>query len=242
MDESKLEQSKNNIASEVLYKFPEAARFGRKVPKEKIYQYGILGKGVKKQFIEQVEKITWQYKLAPETINIPANKSVPEIQVFDIKLKPGIENVSNAVLQAIDKAIAFPIYFRIFKSEGGRKHQIMMSMAYKRRNEADSSKWVTGEYFSSEWEPTANKPVYDTMPVALSLKDLYELLLRSLINQASRAEENLASLVARIANIRAVENELGKCQARLNNEKQFNRKVEINQRVNQLTKELERLV
>lgn len=182
MDESKLEQGENTIASGVLYKFPDAARFGRKIPKEKIYQYGTLGKGVKKQFIAQVEKITWQYKLAPETINIPANKSVPEIQVFDIRLKPGVEEVSNAILQAIDKAIAFPIYFRIFKGEGDDKSKIMMSMAYKRPSEADSNKWVIGEYFGSDWVPADNQPVYEPMPVALNLKGLYDLLLRSLRN------------------------------------------------------------
>lgn len=240
MDESKLEQSGNIVSSVIMYKFPEAARFGRKIPKEKIYQYGTLGKGVKKQFIEQVEKITWEYKLAPETINIPANKSVPEIQVFDIRLKPGVEEVSNAVLQTIDKAIAFPIYFRVFK--GDNKQQLMISMAYKHPSEADSNKWVIGEYFDSEWAPTANQPVYEPMPVALNLKGLYDLLLRSLISQASRVDEDLGSLVARVTNIRALENELEKWQAKLNKEKQFNRKVEINQRVNQLKQELERSV
>ena len=241
MDNSKLEQSENSISSGALYYFPVAARFGRKIPKEKIYQYGTLGKGVKKQFIEQVEKITWQYKLAPETINIPASKSVPEIQVFDIQLKSGVEKVSNTVLQAIDKAIAFPIYFRIFRSEGNDKLQVMMSMAYKRPSEADSSKWVIGEYFNSEWTSANNQPIEQPIPVALNLKGIYELLLRSLINQASKIDEDLASLVARITNIRAVETELGKCQAKLNKEKQFNRKVEINQRVNKLKQELERL-
>ena len=43
---------------------------------------------MKDLFVAQVEQIVWQYKLAPETINLPATPGVPEIQVFGIGSRP----------------------------------------------------------------------------------------------------------------------------------------------------------
>jgi hypothetical protein len=61
-------------------------------------------------FVEQVEQIVWQYKLAPETINLPAKPGVPEIQVFAIQLKT--PELHRDVLRCIDGAVQFPIIFR----------------------------------------------------------------------------------------------------------------------------------
>jgi hypothetical protein len=57
-------------------------------------------------FVEQVEQIVWQYKLAPETINLPAKPGVPELQIFSIQLKTPELNLD--VLRCIDGAVQFP--------------------------------------------------------------------------------------------------------------------------------------
>lgn len=71
----------------LLFAFPQKAAFGRMVSKEAIYRHGTLSTTARDLFVRQVERITWQYKLAPETINIPATFAVPEIQVFRIQLR-----------------------------------------------------------------------------------------------------------------------------------------------------------
>lgn len=231
----------------VCYQFPEAARFGRKLPKEKIYQYASLNNAIKKQFVAQINKIIWQYKLAPETINIPATKTVPEIQVFDIYLKPGFEELGEGLLKTIDKAIPFPIYYRLFKGAGDLNEQrpkalIKHCMAYKRPSDADRQQWVVEAYFESNWlveeEWVSN---LTPMPIALNLAGLYEKLMRDVIPEQGNKEESLAELVKRIAEIKNKQAELKKLQAKLEKEKQFNRKVEINHQVNQLKSEISAL-
>ena len=52
--------------------YPKQAAFGRNLPKYKIYEHSGANTRLKDLFVEQVEQIVWQYKLAPETINLPA--------------------------------------------------------------------------------------------------------------------------------------------------------------------------
>ena len=150
------------------------------LPKNKIYQHAAPGAALKELFVQQVEQIVWQYKLAPETINLPAKPSVPEIQVFDISLKTS--ELDQAVLRCIDKAIPFPIVFQLYHDK-----RIKMIAAYKRPNEADSEKWVVDGYFASDWQ--AQDLIRQPLPVVLDLALLYEHMLRRLLPLPPRPDE-----------------------------------------------------
>jgi hypothetical protein len=60
------------LANPALFNFPPQAQVGRVLPKSKIYEHGRISTALRERFVKQVEQITWQYKLAPETINLPA--------------------------------------------------------------------------------------------------------------------------------------------------------------------------
>ena len=141
----------------MVYKFPESAKFGRVIPKSKIYQHASPSTKVKNLFVQQVEKITWSYKLSPETINIPASDGVQEIQVFTVSLRTG--ELSTDVMHTIDKAIPSPILFEL-KYGGKTKY----AAGYKRPSEADKSKWVVSSYMQSDWlkgnAPVSELPVW----------------------------------------------------------------------------------
>ena len=70
-----------------LIAYPKQAAFGRVLPKNKIYEHSGANTRLKDLFVKQVEQIVWQYKLAPETLHLPARPGVPEIQIFSIQLK-----------------------------------------------------------------------------------------------------------------------------------------------------------
>ncbi len=215
-----------------LINYPKQATFGRVLPKNKIYEHSGANTRLKDLFVEQVEQIVWQYKLAPETINLPLKPGVPEIQVFRIVLKTAVLSVD--VLKCIDGAVQFPIVFEL-EYEG----KIKIIAAYKRPSEADATKWVVSDYFSTAWMP-ANSPRVD-MPVVLDLAVLYESLLQRLIPLAPRDQESFSALVERLEGVRAKQREIEKVRAKLAKEKQFNRKVEINAALRQLNNELEEL-
>ena len=209
----------------VLFAYPEAAKFGRVLPKNKIYEHGSVSNAVRQLFVRQVEQIVWQYKLAPETINLKPSRTVPEIQIFSILLKG--EELKTEVLRCIDLAILFPIIFELRRDE-----RVQPIAAFKRPSEADASKWVVSEYFDGDWvaDDTPRKP----LPMVLNLGTLYNHLLTSLMPYSPRPGEGLQKRVERMERIRLGQRELERCEARLRKEKQFNRKVAINAELREL--------
>ena len=139
------------------------------------------------------------------------------------------------MLQAIDKAIAFPIIFELV-FEG----KIKIVAAYKRPNEADSTKWVVSDYFSSQWLP--NNQARKSLPIALNLGGLYKQLLLPLMPYKPREKEKLKDQVARIGLIFGKQQELTKLEIKLAKEKQFNFKVEINAKIRLLKQEIGKLI
>ncbi|HBP80667.1 MAG TPA: DUF4391 domain-containing protein, partial [Halomonas sp.] len=133
-----------------LYAWPKQAAFGRVVPKSKIYEHATASAALRERFVQQVEQINWAYKLAPETVNLPATPAVAEIQVFRISLKGA--SLDHEVLKAIDRAIPFPLIFELVQS--GR---VKLVAAYKRPAQnpgstADISHWVLSSYFETDWQ------------------------------------------------------------------------------------------
>ena len=202
------------------------------LPKNKIYEHGSVSSAVKQLFVREVEQIVWQYKLAPETINLKRSRAVPEIQIFSITLKG--DELKPEVLRCIDLAIPFPILFEL-RFDG----KVRPIAAFKRPSEADAGKWVISDYFDSDWTAadTPRKP----LPMVFDLETLYGHLLMPLMPYPARPGEDLQTRVERMERIRLKQRELERCEARLRKEKQFNRKVELNATLRMLKTELAEL-
>ncbi len=212
--------------------YPTKAAFGRTLPKNKIYEHSKANTRLKDLFVKEVEQIVWQYKLAPETINLPARPGVPEIQVFSLQLKT--PELNRDVLRAIDSAVQFPILFEL--SVDGLTQVVA---CYKRLSEANASRWVFSDYFATGWLSAGGER--SAMPLALDLRGLYEQVLRRLIPLPPRQQESLASLVARVEQVASKHCEIEQTVSKLAKEKQFNRKVDINKKLRALKEEIERL-
>jgi hypothetical protein len=215
-----------------MFNFPKKTHFRRVLPKNKIYAHTKAGKALQTRFVDQVVKITWLCKLAPETLNIPASKTVQEIEIFEIQLKQA--DVHPDILRAIDRTIRHPIAYILRFQD-----QVRYTMPEKRPNEADANKWVIGEYFSTDWQ-TFEAPTED-LPIALNMAGLYEQLLRAHLCVLARPDESLADQVARITMLQQKQREADQVESRLHKAKQFNRKVELNQQLRSLKSEVDAL-
>lgn len=131
--------------------FPEHAKVGRIVAKENFY--GKTDTATKNLFQSEIARITWEYKLAPETINIPA-KRWSEIQVFRINLKNS--EIPIKVLKVIDSVIPYPILFLI---EKGTVEKAVIS--YKEQSQKDENFAKVDAYFSTGW----NDPKLDEIKI-----------------------------------------------------------------------------
>jgi len=220
-----------------LFDYPKQAEFGRIVAKNKIYERVKPSRKIQEAFVSQVGKIIWRYKLAPKTTNLPETGKVKEIEVFELALKSDkqIESFDQNILRCIDKAIAHPIIFHLTYAD-----KIKAIATYKRPSDADATKWViSDEYFETEWLKADLER--QKLPVVLNLSGLYAHILRELIPLKSREDESLEDHIQRMGQVITKGKEVKKLETRMNNEKQFNRKVEMNAELRSLNDRIEQL-
>lgn len=203
----------------LLYRWPAAAKFGSRVPKEKFYAHGTVPAGVRDKFVSEVRRITWAYKLAESTINLAGSADVPEVQVFEIDAKGA--DVSDQVLTAIDKAIPFPIIFEINCGEG----QIRSTRMVAAHKQLGSGAPMFGSYYSTGWQSA--RAERQPLPTSITLPALYTALLDPLTPVAARPGEDVSEVAARLETVRKLEREIAALERKLRTEPQLNRKIEL---------------
>ena len=216
-----------------MFHYPPQTLFNRVLPKSKIYAHAKPGRAVKELFVSRIGEIVWKHKLSPETLKLPARRGITEIQVFEIALKSeDCEAVLlRTILQTIDRAIPFPILFQLTHAD-----RVCFAASYKRPSDADASQWVIEASFVLPWQSATVERA--PLPVALDLAALYHQLICRHIPLASRPGESIRDHVARHLSIEAKQREAQQLESRLTKERQFNRKVELNQRLRALSAEL----
>jgi hypothetical protein len=218
-----------------IYQYPQKAYVNRPIPKTKFYENANVTKAVKDAFVSQIQQITWAYKLSPETINLSSTRSLLEMQVFNIQLKT--PELDEKVLLSIDKAISHPIIFQLYFDD-----KVQVKVAYKRTNELDETKWVVEQYFSSEWIAIDKANELKTnLPIALDLNGLYEQILKELLPLEANNGESIKEHTQRFGLITQKQKEITQLQSKMRNEKQFNRKVEMNKQLKTLQQKLDQL-
>lgn len=105
-------------------KFPDSTYFNRKLPKQRFYENLTVSAATKKSFVDQIKSIYWENKISADTINIAAENTVTEIEIFRINLNQ--DTIDESVLRLLDKGIPYPIIF-ILQYNGKSK----LCVAYK---------------------------------------------------------------------------------------------------------------
>lgn len=220
-----------------MFVYPERALFNRVLPKNKVYGHTQPSRALRQKFVNQVEEILWQYKLASDTINLQASAEVKEIQIISIALRT--PELKEEILRTLDRAIPSLLFFEL-QFQG----RVRFSASYKRVSEADRNKQVVAAYYWTPWQDASTPR--EPLPAAIDMGSLYErmLLHRHMLAAGlrPRAGESLAEAAERGGQIRAQELVCQRLEARLRREDQFNRKVELNAELRQTRKALQELV
>lgn len=209
--------------SDILYRWPPNAAFGRPVPKTKFYEHANIRAALREKFVVDIQRITWAYKLADATIHLNGSAAVPEIQVFTIETKG--EDVSDDVLTAIDKSVHFPIMFEVVGGE-----RVRTVAAHKTLGRATPK---LGPYLTTDWMPadSARRP----LPTALDLSSLYEALLASLLPTYPRVGETVSEATDRLERARKLQREIASLEKKQRTEPQLNRKIELRRQIKERT-------
>jgi len=221
-----------------LYKFPQQAKVDRLIPKNKFYEQGKANTKIEQLFVNQVENIRWAYKLASSTIHLQDQEDLKEIQIFRVKSR--VEDLDVSILSFIDKLILTPIIFEVVYQD-----KVKVIATYKRLNQADKTKAVIGQYYASDWLEDHDRV---ELPIYLKLADLYEHFIAQILPIASSKDQenddesvSIELQLQKAQQLESLQKQLDKLKSKLRNEKQFNRKVELNKKINLLSDEINNL-
>ncbi|MEO1785179.1 DUF4391 domain-containing protein [Thermodesulfobium sp. 4217-1] len=214
------------------FSYPAYTYKGKNIPKTKFYENAKIDNRLKEKFVKEIDKIIWQHNLSKDTVNVDSAQEVTEIQIFDIHLKG--ENISQDVLMAIDKAIAYPVIFQIVK---GSKMKI--KAAYKKLSKNISQKSLSSQYLETDWFDISleRKP----LPVSLSLSKLYEAILDDLMSIQLNIPDNLnvEEKLDEYSKVVGLKRKYDELRLKRDREKQFNKRVELNYKLKKLYSQIE---
>ena len=202
-----------------MVNFPASTIVDRRVPKQSFYDNLSISFGVKRAFVDQISLIIWRNKLAESTLAISAGKDIQEIQVFELQLRQ--KELDKRVLSAIAGAIPYKIVF-VLVFDG----------------EAQAWMEVSSTFYSSDWQPLEE---FALTLEGLNLDNVYANLARQISGGRLGVEGDIADAVERDKRRQKLEREIVALEKRVNTEKQYNRRVEMNMDLKVLKNRLEGL-
>ena len=198
-----------------MFELPNGCYVNKFLPKKVFYEKVGVSSGVKDEFVNLVDRITWLYKLSPDTLGITKTENIEEIQIFQIDVKE--KKVPLSVIKTITKGVQYKILFLI-------KHNDDYCYCIK-----------VDDFIFSDW----NEKLYFDFK-AINLEIVYENIVKIIIkeeNNTNKFEEIIDNRNA----ISDLERKINQLKQKIKNEKQFNRKVELNKELNKAMKEMEEL-
>lgn len=210
-----------------FFQLPNQAKKDKSIPKNAFYEYATSKQ--KQLFVDVVDKIRWQYKLASDTINLEGDE-VQEIQIFEISLKQR-KNIET-VLPFIEKAIPYHIIFIISFND-----EVMLYTSQKHTHPVNENNAVVDWVFKTDWfDRTSSK-------YSIVLKDSLDKVFSDFCFQISNNSEitskkDLKELIEKEQKIHDLNNQINRLEAQIQRTKQFNKKQPLNSELNNLKKEL----
>ena len=213
-----------------IFALPERARVNKVVPKNAFDSYATPKQ--KKLFSSLIARITWLYKLSPETVNLEG-RDVKELQIFKVELK--LKDDPQSLLNLIDKSIPYNIIFIVEHNE-----EIFVSTSAKHLHPLNEDNAVIDWTFKTDW--ISHSLFKYELPLRKSLDSVYQDFCIQLAGKPELSRKTLADLVQFKIQTTALEREIERLKTSIKNCKQFNQKVEYNLLLKEKEEELKRLI
>ena len=221
---------------------PPAARIDRVVAKKQFYDNGDLSSADKKLF-DHVEKIYWRYALKTETTFIQTftdeERDYPEIEVMEVLLRE--EKQINRLAEVMLRSIPYPML--IFFQSG---EKIQLWLGKLRQNQADSNRMTLTAIEQTDWL-TADDNLWEKlslkgMPTAnfcMLYEAWFDVISRSHLVSLGITVPDISGEAAReiVERLKNIEQEMARLRSQMKKESQFNRKMELNTKLQKLKRE-----
>lgn len=199
-----------------MIELPKRCLVNKFIPKKTFYEKLGVSTSIKDDFVNIVDKIIWLYKLSEDTLGIVKTKEVEEIEVFEISLKE--KKIPKNVIRTITRGIPYKILFVI-------KYNSDICYGVK----------VEDLYFS-EWNEEL-----DFNFDGLNLETIFENLVKTIIKETDNNKE-FSVLIDDKSRQEELSKKIEQIKSKIKQEKQFNKKVELNQQLRDLEGEMEELI
>ncbi|MGV3073121.1 DUF4391 domain-containing protein [Corynebacterium phoceense] len=203
--------------ADIRYHWPESTVVGKRIPKEKFYEHGKSTSVVRQRFVSELAAIVWANKLTAHALHVHESTDFTELQVFRLELKGA--SINHAVLQVIDQSIPYPILFELQRDHNDRV-QTRLTAAYKERAGKLS------KYYETEWASSSVKTA--PLPTAIDLRELYHQIFSTLAGITIPPGTLPHQALERLTINESLSREITQLRRKVANEKQINRRVELN--------------
>lgn len=228
-----------------VMELPAAARIDRVVPKKQFYDNGVSS--ADKKLFDHVEKIYWRYALKTENSFIQPyrdeEKDYLEIEVLEVNLRA--EKQPKRLAEVIIHAIPYPML--IFFTLADKRRLYMGKL---RQSQADSERMTLVAMEDTDWRSEE-----DDFWSELSLRKMpganfcqlyegwFDTISKSHLAALSVDTDDISGDEARetLQRITAIEQEINKLRKQMKAESQFNRKMELNTRLQKLKREMKKI-
>ena len=212
------------------------ARIDQGMPKNQFYERGELSSADKKIFVH-VEKMYWRYALKTENSFIQPfsdeERDYPEIEVMEVVLRE--EKQLKRLAEIIFRSIPYPMLLFFVLGD-----KIQLWLGKLRKNQADSSRMTLmvteqTEWLAKEdqfWEGLSLKRMPSTNFCVL-YEAWFDTVSRRHLTEVGISAQGLSGEAARetMNQLQKIEQEITSLRSQMKRESQFNRKLEINTRL-----------
>jgi len=213
--------------------FPKSTEFNKRISKQRFYDNLSVTSELKQLFVQQILTIYWRNKIAPSTVNIEAGKEVVEIEIFQLKLNQ--QNLDLKVLELIDKGIPYHILF-LLEYNG----LFQACIGYKEIDNTQSNSFKMHNYYQTNWLTIEQ---LNLQIEGLNTDSVYTNFIRQIAGEylSIKTSENIKEAIIRDEKQKKLLKQIGKIEAKINKEPQFNRQIKLNEELKKLKKELKGL-
>ncbi len=180
-----------------------------------------------KSSAKNVIDVTLSNILSQDRTKLDVSDNVKEIYIMDIHLNTS--EVPAKFIDSLNKYINFQILFRLHFN-----YKIKYVISLKVFQEEKIKVLKT---FESEWKKAAKQD----MPITTKLENVYKLMVTNVAGYSFRQEETFEKYADRMTAIKKQKADIEKIIKMRDAERQPNKKIELNDRVRQMKKDLKML-
>lgn len=206
-----------------MFNLPASTRIDRIIPKTKFYERTQISTAIRDEFTGIISRITWLYKISPDTMNTPATDGVEELQIFLIELKT--KDIPTKALTVIDKAIPYPI-LHVLKHGDDTCYVVQHKLDSKHR------------YYKAEWNQLPELSFTGT-----NLEAVYQRIITSfiVIDDDNVEDKSFEEIITTSTQREQLQKEIAVLENKIRNERQFSKKVALNADLQQKKHKLNQL-